>query len=255
MTVEFDQGGETVKKYTIAHMYPDLMNLYGDRGNLICLQKRMEWYGLNCEIISIHLHDKLDFNQIDMLFMGGGSDREQGLVYHDLIRKSDQLMEQINQGLPMLCVCGAYQLLGSYYKSQDGQMLDGLGFFPFYTVSQPGRLIGNILLESEINGEKTTVVGFENHGGRTYFDDDTLPGLGRVIKGHGNNGEDKIEGMHFKNLIGTYLHGPLLPKNPVLADLFIRAMTDRRGETLNRTLDDSIENIAHEQVKRNINAG
>lgn len=244
-----------MKKYTIAHMYPDLMNLYGDRGNLICLQKRMEWYGLDCEIKSIHLHDKLDFNQIDMLFMGGGSDREQGLVYHDLIQKSDQLMEQINQGLPMLCICGAYQLLGAYYKSHEGETMDGLGFFPFYTVGKPGRLIGNILIESEINGQKTTVVGFENHGGRTYFDDTSLQGLGKVIKGYGNNGEDKNEGMQFKNLLGTYLHGPLLPKNPVLADFFIKAMTDRRGEKVTGTLDDTIEKIAHEQVKQKIIAG
>lgn len=241
-----------MRKYIIAHMYPDLMNLYGDRGNLICLQKRMEWYGLDCEIKSIHLRDKLDFNQIDMLFMGGGSDREQGLVYHDLIQKSDQLLEQINKGLPMLCVCGAYQLLGAYYKSQDGTKMDGLGFFPFYTVSKPGRLIGNILIESEINGQKTTVVGFENHGGRTYFDDAKLQGLGTVIKGFGNNGEDKTEGMQFKNLIGTYLHGPLLPKNPVLADFFIQAMTNRRGDTLDKILDDTIEKVAHEQVKRKI---
>lgn len=243
-----------MKKYTIAHMYPDLMNLYGDRGNLICLQKRMEWYGLECEIKSIQLHDKLDFKQIDMLFMGGGSDREQGLVYHDLIQKSDQLMEQINQGLPTLCICGAYQLLGTYYKLPDGQIINGLGFFPFYTVSKPGRLIGNVLIESEINEQKTTVVGFENHGGRTYFDDANLQGLGKVIKGYGNNGEDKTEGMQFKNLIGTYLHGPLLPKNPVLADFFIQAMTERRGEKVTKKLDDTIEKIAHEQVKKKLMA-
>lgn len=241
-----------MNKFTIAHMYPDLMNLYGDRGNLICLQKRMEWYGLNCELKSIHLQDKLDFNQIDMLFMGGGSDREQGLVYHDLIRKSDQLMAQINQGLPVLCICGAYQLLGTYYKSNDGQIMDGLGFFRFYTVGKKGRLIGNILLENEINGRKNTVVGFENHGGRTYFDDKNLSSLGTVIKGYGNNGEDKSEGIRFKNLIGTYLHGPLLPKNPALADFFINAMADRRGVQADRVLDDTIENIAHEQVKQQI---
>ncbi len=241
-----------MKKYTIAHMYPDLMNLYGDRGNLICLQQRMRWYGLECEIKSIHLQDKLDFNEIDMLFMGGGSDREQGLVYHDLIQKSDQLLEQINRGLPVLCICGAYQLLGAYYKSHDGKTMDGLGFFPFYTVGRPGRLIGNILIESEINGQRTTVVGFENHGGRTYFNDEKLQGLGKVVKGYGNNGEDQMEGMLYQNLIGTYLHGPLLPKNPELADFFIRAMTSRRGEQLSRNLDNTIEQIAHEQVIKKI---
>lgn len=239
-------------KYTIAHMYPDLMNLYGDRGNLICLQKRMEWYGLACEIKSIHLEDKLDFSQIDMLFMGGGSDREQGLVYHDLIRKSDLLQEQISNGLPVLCICGAYQLLGAYYKSNDGKVMDGLGFFPLYTEGRPGRLIGNILIESEINGQPATIVGFENHGGRTYFSDDKLQGLGKVVKGYGNNGEDRMEGMICNNLIGTYLHGPLLPKNPKLADFFIQAMTSRRGEQVTRKLDDTIELIAHEQVIKKI---
>ncbi len=212
----------------------------------------MEWQGLECDIKNINLEDNLDLGQIDMIFMGGGSDREQGLVYHDLLRKSDQLMAQIEDGLPVLCVCGSYQLMGQYYQDIDGTMLDGLGFFPFYTISKKGRLIGNILIETEINGEMCTVVGFENHGGRTYFEGKGMQGLGRVIKGHGNNGEDKIEGMKFKNLIGTYLHGPLLPKNPALADFYIQAMAWRQGIVLKEKLDDSIENIAHEQVKRKI---
>ena len=242
-------------KFIIAHMYPGLMNLYGDRGNLVCLKKRMEWYGLNCEIKSIHLDEKLDFNQIDMIFMGGGSDREQGLVYQDLLQKTDQLMAQIESGLPTLCVCGAYQLLGTYYKSHDGTVMDGLGFFPLYTEGCEGRLIGNILIESEFDGQKFSVVGFENHGGRTYFSDPKLQSLGTVIKGHGNNGEDKSEGMKFNNLIGTYLHGPLLPKNPALADYFIQAMADRKGVKLEKVLDDTIEKLAHEQVKKKIISG
>jgi lipid II isoglutaminyl synthase (glutamine-hydrolysing) len=239
-----------LENFIIAHMYPDLMNLYGDRGNLLCLQKRLEWYGYDCKIKSIHLNDQLDYSQIDMIFMGGGSDREQGLVYNDLILKADQLMSQIDQGLPVLCICGAYQLLGKYYKSSDGQVMDGLGFFDFYTTGKKGRLIGNILLESEIGGRKSTIVGFENHGGRTYCNDPQLQSMGKVIKGHGNNGEDKREGMWFKNLIGTYLHGPLLPKNPELADFFIQAMAGRKGIKMERLLDDSIENMAHEQVKK-----
>jgi CobQ-like glutamine amidotransferase family enzyme len=236
-------------------MYPDLMNLYGDRGNLVCLQKRIEWYGLNCEIKSIKLNDKLDFSQIDMLFMGGGSDREQGLVYHDLLQKTDQFMAQIENGLPVLCICGAYQLLGSYYKSPDGKIMDGLGLLPLYTESREGRLIGNILIESEINGQKVSVVGFENHGGRTYFSDSSLKSLGKVVKGHGNNGKDKNEGVKYKNLIGTYLHGPLLPKNPTLADFFIFTMAERKKITIEQVLDDTIENQAHEQVKKKIISG
>ncbi|MDD4801862.1 MAG: glutamine amidotransferase [Syntrophomonas sp.] len=241
-----------MEKFIIAHMYPDLMNLYGDRGNLLCLQKRMEWYGLNCEIKNISLHEDLEFSQFDMIFMGGGSDREQNLVCGHLLKRTDQLMKLIESGLPALFICGAYQMLGSYYKAQDGNVIDGLGIFPFHTECRQGRLIGNILIETEINGRKTSVVGFENHGGRTYFTDPIIKSLGKVIKGYGNNGEDKTEGLIYKNLIGTYLHGPLLPKNPVLADFFIHNMTDRKGIKLNRVLDDTIEKIAHEQVKNKI---
>lgn len=239
-------------RFKIAHMYPDLMNLYGDRGNLICLQKRFAWYGHECEIYRINLQQEVDFGDIDMLFMGGGSDREQGLVYNNLLQKSDQLMKWIDRDLPVLCICGAYQLLGQHYKALDGQIMKGLSFFNYHTVSKPVRLIGNILIESRLNGQVHSVVGFENHGGRTYIEDKLLRPLGRVIKGFGNNGEDGFEGIHYKNLVGTYLHGPLLPKNPVLADYFIRIMAQRRGITLHRELDDTIENLAHQQVKEMI---
>lgn len=237
-----------MKRFVIAHMYPDLMNLYGDRGNLLCLQKRISDYGHNCEIQSLYLNDKIDFSKIDMIFMGGGSDREQGLVYNDLLVKADKLMQEIEDGLPALCICGAYQLLGNYYKSHDGSILNGLGFFDLHTEGRKNRLIGNIVIESDINGQKFSVVGFENHGGRTYLNDQKLSPFGTVIKGHGNNGEDGSEGLWYKNLIGTYLHGPLLPKNPHIADFLIRAMADRKGVVIKNTLDDSFERFAHQQV-------
>lgn len=241
-------------KFTIAHMYPELMNLYGDRGNLICLQKRLEWYGFDCRISNLHLGDDLDLTAVDMLFMGGGSDRGQGLVYHDLFPKKGQLEEQIQAGLPVLCIGGAYQLLGEYYKTPAGQITAGLGLFPYHTVGLPSRLIGDIIIESEINGQIRTVVGFENHCGRTHFQDKILPAFGKVIKGYGSNAQDQTEGIRFQNLIGTYLHGPLLPKNPPVADFFIQAMTHRRGITLEGRLDDSIENFAHEQARKKIMA-
>ncbi len=237
-----------MKRFVIAHMYPDLMNLYGDRGNLLCLQKRINDYGHNCEIQSLYLNDKIDFSNIDMIFMGGGSDREQGLVYNDLLVKADKLMQEIEDGLPALCICGAYQLLGNYYRSHDGSILNGLGFFDLHTEGRKNRLIGNIVIESDINGQKFSVVGFENHGGRTYLNDQKLSPFGTVIKGHGNNGEDGSEGLWYKNLIGTYLHGPLLPKNPHIADFLIRAMADRKGVVIKNTLDDSFERFAHQQV-------
>jgi CobQ-like glutamine amidotransferase family enzyme len=133
--------------------------------------------------------------------------------------------------------------------------MKGLGFFDFHTESKPGRLIGNILIEAELNNRIHSVVGFENHGGRTYFADDQLKPLGSVIKGFGNNGEDRCEGLHYKNLVGTYLHGPLLPKNPALADYFIKVMAQRRGTQIIKKIDDNIENLAHQQVKNKILAG
>lgn len=238
--------------FLIAHMYPELMNLYGDRGNLICLQKRLQWLNQGCEIININLGDNIDFEHIDMLFMGGGSDREQGLVYADLIKRADKLMEEIDKGLPVLCICGAYQLLGTSYKSYEGKEMEGLGLFDFYTLGQEKRLIGNILIESDIGGKKHTVVGFENHSGRTFLNNNKIEAFGKVIKGYGNNGEDQMEGIKYKNLIGSYMHGPLLPKNPELADFFIYAMAKRKGTEISSILDNKIEKFAHKQVKQKI---
>lgn len=240
------------EKFVIAHMYPDLMNLYGDRGNLLCLQQRISGYGYDCEIRSLSLGDRIDFPNLDMIFMGGGSDREQGLVYNDLLSKAENLLQEIETGLPALCICGAYQLLGRYYQSYDGNMMQGLGLFDLYTEGHPDRLIGNILIESEVDGQKISVVGFENHGGRTWLHDQNLQPFGTVIKGHGNNGTDGSEGLWHQNLIGTYLHGPLLPKNPRIADYFIKVMAARRGLPITRTLDDTIENFAHQQIKDKI---
>lgn len=239
-------------QFNIVHMYPDLMNLYGDRGNLICIKRRIEWYGHKCNIKTIRLREEFDYNNTDMLFMGGGSDREQELVYQDLLTRADKLKEMIEQGLPVLCICGAYQLLGTSYRAIDGAVMDGLGFFDFHTIGQPTRLIGNILIECQIENEKVEVVGFENHGGRTFLDNPDLRPLGQVIKGSGNNGIDRTEGIKYKNLIGTYLHGPFLPKNPAMADWYIASMAKRKNLTLINHLDDEIENFAREQVKNRI---
>lgn len=235
--------------FIIAHLYPDLMNLYGDRGNLLCLQKRIEWYGHTCVVENLGLQHEMDFLRYDMVFMGGGSDREQGLVYEDLLKKGQKLKDHIESGLPMLCICGAYQLLGLSYIAADGQPIDGLRFFDFHTIAGHPRLIGNVLIEAQINGQTISVVGFENHGGRTHFKDSRLQPFGRVIKGYGNNGQDGGEGLIYRNLIGTYLHGPLLPKNPAIADFFISTMAKRKGIELGIAPNDNIERFAHEQVK------
>lgn len=238
--------------FRIAHMYPDLMNLYGDRGNLICLQKRLEWYGHTCSVEPVSLNSDVDYHTFDMIFMGGGSDREQGLVYQDLLRRADHLWSALDAGLPALCICGAYQLLGTHYDSSDGKQLKGLGFFNLYTRGETERLIGNIVLACRFNDSIITVVGFENHGGRTYLEDKSLEPFGTVLAGFGNNGQDGQEGVRYKNLIGTYLHGPLLPKNPAVADYFINAMAARKGLDISASLNNRLEDFAHQQIKRRV---
>lgn len=235
-------------EFTIAHIYPDLMNLYGDQGNLLCLKKRLQWYGHQPHIYEVSFENKLDYHSIDMIYMGGGSDREVKLIYQDLTSKAADLQEAIENGLPMLFIDSAYQLLGQTYMDDGEKIIDGLGFFKFSTRKAKNRLIGNILLSSSVTGKECTIVGFENHYGCTYFEDENLQPFGRVIKGFGSNGEGGYEGLSYKNLIGTCLHGPLLPKNPVIADFFIKAMAERRGITFTFGLDDSIENFAHKQV-------
>ncbi|MDD3853661.1 MAG: glutamine amidotransferase [Syntrophomonadaceae bacterium] len=238
--------------FIIAHLYPELMNLYGDRGNIICLQKRLEWRGYNSYIEAISPGCQIEFNQYDMIFMGAGSDREQKLVVNELVHNCSDLKLEIEQGLPALFVGGAYQLLGKYYESSDGVQMPGLNLLDFYTQREQNRLIGNIVLAASLHGQPFTVAGFENHAGRTYLEDKEIKALGRVISGFGNNGEDEQEGIWYKNLIATYLHGPLLPKNPILADYFIEVMMNRKGITFASRLDDHIENFAHEQIKKKV---
>ncbi|MDD4563209.1 MAG: glutamine amidotransferase, partial [Syntrophomonadaceae bacterium] len=237
-------------EFRIAYMYPHLMNLYGDRGNLLCLQKRLHWYGHQAYIKEVSFENKLDYHNIDMIYMGGGSDREVKLIYQDLISREADLKEAIENGFPMLFIDSAYQLLGQAYMDNEENIMGGLGFFKFSTRKAKNRLTGNIILNSSITGKEVTIVGFENHYGCTYFEDENLQPFGEVIKGFGNNGEDGYEGLSYKNLIGTCLHGPLLPKNPEIADFFIKAMVERRGITLNSRLDDNIENFARKQVIR-----
>jgi hypothetical protein len=235
-------------EFKIAHMYPDLMNLYGDRGNLLCLKKRLQWYGQQPYIYKVSFGSKLDYHNIDMIYMGGGSDREVKLIYPDLISRGAGLKDAMENGLPMLFIDSAYQLLGRSYMDADEKIIDGLSFFKFSTRKAKDRLTGNLILTSSVTGKECTVVGFENHYGCTYFEDKNLQPFGRVIEGYGNNGEDGTEGFIYKNLIGTCLHGPLLPKNPEIVDYFIKAMAKRRRISLESHLDDSIENFARNQV-------
>ena len=209
------------------HFMPDKLNLYGDIGNVIALKKRCEWRGINLEIENITSTDGVKLTDCDMFFIGGGSDREQCIATEQFSKIKNEFKSAIEDGIPALTICGGYQFLGEYYKTVDGDKLPGLNILDFYTESKKDapRLIGNILVESEKFGN---IVGFENHGGRTYHNYETL---GNVVVGYGNNDEDKKEGILYNNLMGTYLHGPILPKNPNVTDYLIKAALDNKYGT------------------------
>jgi CobQ-like glutamine amidotransferase family enzyme len=240
---------ESQRQYTLrlAHLYPTLMNLYGDRGNIITLRRRCEARGIALEIDEIGLGEAFEQERYDLIFIGGGQDREQARIAQDLVDlKGPGLHAAVEGGTPTLAVCGGYQLLGRSYQTGTGQELPGLGIFPIRSVhagDDAPRCIGNV--EAEWDGG--TLVGFENHGGRTYLDAGATP-LARVRSGFGNNGEDGTEGAVVNNAYGTYLHGSLLPKNPALADrLILLAVHRKYGDDVKLPdLDDSLEHRAHE---------
>lgn len=233
----------------LAHLYPDLMNLYGDRGNIIALRRRCELRGIGLEVVEVSAGDEFDPAAYDLVFVGGGQDREQRRVAEDLQRHGESIKAAVEDGLPLLSVCGGYQLMGRYYRSADGEELPGISLFDLTTV-HPGagaeRCIGDVVAEAD----GVVLVGFENHGGRTYLGPDAKP-LARVLAGHGNNNEDRTEGAVYKNAFGTYLHGSLLPKNPALADRLISLALERKyGDGELPPLDDSAEQRAHESARQ-----
>jgi CobQ-like glutamine amidotransferase family enzyme len=244
-------------KLVLGHLYADLLNLYADRGNIITLAQRCAWRGIELEVRQIGLGERVVPDALDLLFMGGGQDGDQRVMADDLFRlKADALRGALADGLPMLVVCGGYQLFGHYYQPAEGPRLPGLGLFDLHTV-HPGprapRCIGNVVVEWQAPaalpaGTPRTLVGFENHGGRTYLGPGVAP-LGRVLSGFGNNGEDGTEGATVHHAFGTYLHGSFLPKNPHFADYLILLALRRRypGATL-EPLDDSLEWRAHQVI-------
>jgi len=262
---------------TIGWLYPELMSTYGDRGNVICLQKRCEWRGIKTEVKNLDIGFKIyDLRNCDLVFMGGAQDRQQRIVAFDLKNKSKTLGEMIEDGTPGLYICGAYQFLGKYYKEADGRIIDGLCIFDLFT-DNPGeksqRLTGNVAVrlchpelvsgsqqerDSDLpqNDSACTLVGFENHGGRTYLGKN-IKALGTVLKGFGNNGKDKTEGAVYKNSFGSYLHGPILPKNPHFADFLIKVALEKKYKK-NITfspLDDFLELQAHNFILKKLQIG
>lgn len=233
----------------LGYLYPDLMNIYGDRGNVIALQRRCLWRNIDFEIKKISLQeDAEELKKCDLFFFGGGQDRQQIIAAKDLQKttKGRILKEILNQGTPLLSICGGFQLLGKSYHF-EGKILPGISFFEAETKAGKIRFINNILVETEIFGQKETLVGFENHSGRTYIFGKTKP-LGRVIAGYGNNGKDKTEGAIKFNAIGTYLHGSLLPKNPHLSDFIIKkALEKKYAKKIElKSLNDNLEWRAHQ---------
>lgn len=211
-------------KITIGHLYPDLLNLYGDRGNIQCMMKRCQWRGIEAETICFENDDEIDFSKLDIVLLGGGSDREQMLVCEKLKVIKDDFKAYVEDDGVVIAVCGGYQLLGNYYATDEG-VIEGLGIVDLDTEQGKGyRLIDNIVLESDLFS--MPVVGFENHAGRTNIKHNKP--FGKVIYGSGNDGESGYEGIVYKNVIGTYLHGPLLPKNPQVCDYLIQRALERK---------------------------
>jgi CobQ-like glutamine amidotransferase family enzyme len=228
----------------ICHLYGDLMAIYGDRGNILTLTRRCEWRGIDVSVETVTAGDTLDPERYDVYFFGGGQDAQQDIVAEDLRgRNGEAVRAAVKNGAAMLSVCGGYQLLGHFYRPHEGPELPGLGVLDVHTVAGPTRYIGNVLAEGD-----DLLVGFENHSGRTYLGPGARP-LARVVIGAGNNGEDKTEGAVQGKVIGTYLHGSLLPKNPWLADRVITWGLERRhGKTALEPLDDSYETRARESA-------
>ncbi len=238
----------------LAHLYPDLMSVYGDRGNVLALKRRAEWRGYDVDVVELSVGDRLDPEDVDLLFFGGGQDREQEVVSPDFLeQKGPAVKDAVENGAALLSVCGGYQLLGRSYTTVDGQELPGAGLFEVRSVPGPRRHIGNVLIETHLDGLERTLVGFENHSGRTYLGPSVEP-LGKALVGAGKNGEDGTEGAVYKGAIGCYLHGSLLPKNPWLADRLLAAgLAHRLGEPVDlQPLDDRLENDAHQAVAARI---
>ncbi|SFU44824.1 hypothetical protein SAMN04487886_10304 [Clostridium sp. DSM 8431] len=236
----------------ICHLYPDLLNAYGDVGNILILKDRAERRGIKVNVINTSLKDDFKADDMDIVFFGGGQDYEQSIVSEDLkSNKREEIKKYIEEGKVFLAICGGYQLLGKYYRAPNGEKLEGLGILDIYTEAGDTRFIGNTVIFNEEHNE--TYVGFENHSGRTYIND--LKPLGKCIYGYGNNGEDGYEGCIYKNTFCTYFHGSLLSKNPELADRMLKiALEKKYGDVTLEKLDDTFPLNAKETIKEQYTA-
>ncbi len=231
-------------KIRVGHLYPDYLNIYADRGNIAVLAQRAARRGHELDVCAIGMREPVPVSEIDLFYVGGGQDREQALVAHDLVTKAAPLHEAVAAGAAVLAVCGGYQLLGRSYRDVAGTELPGIGLLPLHTIAGERRMIGDVLLDCAWAGQ--TLAGFENHAGRTLLDEGAEP-LGRVISGFGNDGASGYEGCRTGAVYGTYLHGPLLPRNPWFADRILAdALAHAGGPTELAPLADELERAAHE---------
>jgi len=233
----------------ICHMYPDVLNLYGDRGNVMCMQKRLDWRGIENTVTRLPIGSKANLADFDLVFIGGGQDFEQQVLLEDLHRGKDrEILSAVEDGLPFLTICGGYQMMGNYYETYDGVRCDFIGAVDLYTIGSKQRMIGNYKYQCGPESGGSIVVGFENHSGQTFLGEGVQP-LGKVLAGFGNNGQDGTEGVRYQNLFGTYSHGPLLPKNPALCDhILLTALQRKYGTAELAPLDDAAELAAHDEM-------
>ena len=241
--------GATEMELKICHMYPDVLNLYGDGGNIICMKKRLNWRGIEASVTKLPIGERASLADFDIVFIGGGQDFEQEVLLDDLHRGKDrEIISAIDDGVVFLTICGGYQMMGSYYETYDGKRCDFIGAVDLCTVGSKQRMIGNYKFRCVDDAGGSVVVGFENHSGMTYLGADAKP-LGQVLAGFGNNGEDGTEGVHHKNLFGCYCHGPMLPKNPAFCDMLLQTALERRyGAVTLDPLDDRAELAAHDEM-------
>lgn len=238
----------------ICHLYPDILNLYGDRGNIITMKRRLEGRGIKVNIDECSIGQPLNADKYDIFFIGGGQDFEQEVLLRDLSSgKAQDIRTAVEEEKTFLAICGGYQMLGEYYKTWDGVQLDFIGAIGVHTIGAKERMIGNYMFRTPPESGDTVVVGFENHSGKTYLSEQVAP-LGMMLSGNGNNGEDKTEGARYKNVFGTYSHGSLLPKNPVLCDFILQTALNHRydGAEPLAPLDDTLELNAHRYMQERL---
>ena len=237
----------------ICHLYPDVLNLYGDRGNILCMRRRLEWRGVGCTVTELPLGVDDPLTDYDLFFIGGGQDFEQTVLLSDLnAGRGDNLRAAAEDGKVLLCICGGYQLMGTGYRTADGQLCEYTGILDLYTEGSSDRMIGNFAYRLGEESGGSVVIGFENHGGRTHLGPALSP-LGTVLKGYGNNGVDHTEGVRWKNIFGTYSHGPVLPKNPDFCDHILATALGRKyGAAELAPLEDGAEREAHQAMAQRL---